>query len=250
MPVQKNSLPRLKTVDLTAADAKRTYNRDLFREVALAYDRVTGILSFGQDRSWKQKLLNGLPEELTTGICVDLACGTGDITLQLAKKYPAARVLGIDLSKDMIALAAVRGPADAHVAYIQGDMGRIPLPDNSVDIVTGGYALRNAPDLDLALKEAARVLCPGGIAAFLDFSKPAGKIAAEGTIRTLGLWGSLWGLVFHQNAEVYRYIADSLRHYPDRTALTEKCLFHGLETESTTYFFQGFMELRFLKKGR
>jgi demethylmenaquinone methyltransferase/2-methoxy-6-polyprenyl-1,4-benzoquinol methylase len=247
--VQKNiPLPRLDTVDLTETDTKRSYNRDLFREVAPAYDNITNILSFGRDRTWKRKLLDRLPQDDIVSVCLDIACGTGDIAASLFKKYPSAQVVGIDQSEDMLRLAIAHCEADSRVAYIQADMDNIPLPDESVDIVTGGYALRNAPNLDKALSETARVLRPSGTAAFLDFSRPPSKVSSGFTLFTIGLWGSLWGLVFHRNADVYRYIADSLRLFPDRQTLSEKFRVHGLETTTTKYFFFGFMELRFLKK--
>ena len=96
-------LKRLRGVDLGRSEEKRAYNRALFQVVAPAYQRVTRFLSFGQDRKWKEMLVEGLPEALGP-VCLDLACGTGDIAARLAAQYPASRVIGIDLNREMLAV--------------------------------------------------------------------------------------------------------------------------------------------------
>ena len=90
-----------------------------------------------------------------------------------------------------------------------------------MDIVTGGYALRNAPDLGTAIDEISRVLKPCGVAAFLDFSKPSGKILQKMEYWALKTWTGPWGTLLHRNREVYRYIAESLQPFPDRSQLRD-----------------------------
>ena len=225
---------------LTTPDKKRVLNAELFGEIAAEYDRVTPPLSFGRDRAWKRDLIGTLPS-LTRPRCLDIACGTGDLCELLAAKYFDAEIVGLDLTEAMLKIARARVPGP-RVTFQAGDMCRMDFPDGSFDIVTGGYALRNAPDLKQALAEIRRVLKPGGTAAFLDFSKPSSKSFQTLENLALRFWGGLFGLLLHGNPEVYSYIAASLRQFPDRVAfhqLLEENGFTGIE--SRTFFF-GVME--------
>jgi demethylmenaquinone methyltransferase/2-methoxy-6-polyprenyl-1,4-benzoquinol methylase len=202
---------------LGSPDTKEALNRALFTEVAPRYDFVTKALSLGRDASWKRRLVAALPD-LNAPVCVDLACGTGDLTRLLATRYTRGRVAGIDLTPSMLELAR-RHTFMANVEYTEGSMDTLPFEDHSVDVVTGGYALRNAPDLNGAVMEIDRVLQSGGVAGFLDFSKPTSRMGQAVHHVLLKGWGGFWGLVLHGNVHVYGYIADSLRFFPDRNEL-------------------------------
>ncbi len=231
---------------LADPDRKRVLNEALFTVVAPRYDAITRLLSFGRDRAWKDRLVAMLPP-LDAPACLDLACGTGDLARRLARRYPAGHVLALDLTPAMIALARERGGGD-RLRFEIGDMGRTEQAGAAFDVVTGGYALRNAGDLDEALAEVVRVLKPGGVAAFLDFSKPRGRTAQRFEHRLLKLWGGLWGLALHGNADVYGYIADSLARFPDRAALADRYRAAGFHIERTRRFFGGMIELALLRK--
>jgi ubiquinone/menaquinone biosynthesis methyltransferase len=197
--------------------SKLTLNLALFKVVAPKYDMITKALSMGRDGAWKRDLVNALPAH-PDPVCVDLACGTGDITRLVATRYPNGHATGLDLTAAMLVLAQKRLPT-LNIEYKEGSMHELPFDTASTDIVTGSYALRNAPDLNRTLDEISRVLKPGGIAAFLDFSKPASRLGQRLGYIMLKLWGGLWGLLFHGNPDVYGYIADSLQYFPDRLAL-------------------------------
>ena len=127
-------------------------------------------------------------------------------------------------------------------------MHALPLPDASIDILTGGYALRNAPDLDRALAEITRVVKPGGHAAFLDFSKPANARAQRRCLWLLAAWGGFWGWLLHGNPEVYRYIAASLQRYPDRDALRRTLEGLGWQVLGIRRPFGGMLEILWLRR--
>lgn len=231
----------LKPMDhLAVPDQKQDFNRALFAEVAPKYDFITKALSFGRDAAWKRALIAGLPNR-DAPVCLDLACGTGDITRLLAERYPKGRVIGLDLTPAMLGIADRRTDA-FNVEYLEGSMAALPIDDAGVDLVTGGYALRNAPDLNQTLDEIARVLKPGGTAAFLDFSKPRNPAGQALGHAALKCWGGFWGLVLHGNPDVYGYIADSLKLYPDRTALGERFAARGLELKGSRRFMGGLLE--------
>lgn len=226
---------------LDEPDLKRAYNERLFTEVAPQYDRITRILSFGRDAAWKRVLVARLPA-LAAPRCVDVACGTGDLAALLRDRYPAARITGIDLTESMLALARERH-AGRRIEFEQGDMSRLPDGDGSVDILTGGYALRNAPDLPAFLREARRVLKPGGVAAFLDFSKSDSRARAALDHFLLKIWGGFWGLAFHRDPHVYGYIADSLDRFPARRRLREVFSAAGLTVREGRPRFFGMIEI-------
>ncbi|MDP2658986.1 MAG: class I SAM-dependent methyltransferase, partial [Candidatus Deferrimicrobium sp.] len=155
---------------LDVPERKRAYNERHFAEAAPRYDLATRMMSFGRDAAWKRALVDALPG-IPSPVCLDLACGTGDVAFLLAGRYPEGVVTGVDLSAPMLAIARERNRF-ANVQFEQGDLCNLPFPDGSIDVVTGSYALRNAPDLRKAIAEVHRVLSPGGVAAFLDFSTP------------------------------------------------------------------------------
>jgi demethylmenaquinone methyltransferase/2-methoxy-6-polyprenyl-1,4-benzoquinol methylase len=107
-------------------------------------------------------------------------------------------------------------------------MHALPLASASCDLVTGGYALRNAPDLERAVVEIARVLRPGGQAAFLDFAKAATPTGQRWQYRLLRGWCGLWGRLLSGSWEVHGYIAESLRTFPAETDLDRLLLSQGL----------------------
>lgn len=247
-PPQVAILKSMHTGDhLASPDRMRAYNRELFREVAPRYDFITRALSLGRDAAWKRALIESLPE-VAAPMCVDLASGTGDIARMLAKRYPAGRVIGADLCSEMLDLATSRTPPGLAVEYRVMDMNNLAFDDASLDVVTGGYALRNAPDLPRLLQDVATKLKPGGVAAFLDFSKPTHRVGQVIEHALLKFWGGFWGLVLHRNPDVYGYIAESLDRYPDRSTLERMATGAGLTVMSSRPFYFGIMNLLVLRR--
>jgi demethylmenaquinone methyltransferase/2-methoxy-6-polyprenyl-1,4-benzoquinol methylase len=143
---------------------------------------------------------------------------------------------------------ARRRNACRNISFINQDMGRLEFAPESVDIVTGGYALRNAPDLEAAIGEIHRILKPGGTASFLDFSKPHAGFAQRLEYWLLKIWGGLWGILLHRNHEVYSYIAESLRLFPERARLREIFRDKGFTVGSSRLYFFGITELLVVRK--
>jgi demethylmenaquinone methyltransferase/2-methoxy-6-polyprenyl-1,4-benzoquinol methylase len=222
---------------LESPDSKRFYNEQIFSEIAPRYDFITRALSFGRDAAWKTDLIAALPCR-EKPVCLDLACGTGDLSLLLADKYPQGRITGLDITESMLAIARARS-GHAHVAFINQDMNKLKFDPNSADIVSGGYALRNAPDLESTMDEVNRVLKPGGIAVFLDFSKPPARFPQ---------FLIYWGVLLHQNHEVYSYIAESLQRFPDRERLRRMFEARGFTVVRSRLYLLGIMELLVMEK--
>jgi len=226
---------------LEAPDEKRRYNRWLFGIVSPRYALVNRLLSFNHDTAWKKWLVDRLAPGSISRI-LDIASGNGDIAFRLRKKYPRAGIIAADLTPEMYYPVRTRA-ASANLRFARQDMSFLGVKSSSVDIVTGGYALRNAPDLEKAIMEIRRVLVPGGYAAFLDFSKPRNRGVAFVEFLLLKSWGSFWGLIFHGRPEIYGYIAESLRLFPDRPSLHAMLHRNHFEVILSRRFFFGIIEV-------
>jgi demethylmenaquinone methyltransferase/2-methoxy-6-polyprenyl-1,4-benzoquinol methylase len=121
-------------------------------------------------------------------------------------------------------------------------MCRSEIPEGWADVVTGSYALRNAPVLDEALAEIRRLLRPGGWAGFLDFAKSCSRWRQSLQIPLLKVWGGFCGLVVHGGPE-HAYIAESLRQFPDRAALRRHFERHEFRLHHARNCFGGMLEI-------
>ena len=125
-----------------SADTKSRYVRRLFSTIADRYDLITVLLSYGNDRRWKRRLVS--MASLRPGDRVlDLACGTGDITY--AVQDAGASSIGLDITARMIEIARDKRPSGSRPGFLVGDMMTLPFGDATFDVVTTGYGLRNVP---------------------------------------------------------------------------------------------------------
>jgi len=226
--------------DCIPPENKLLLNQRLFSIIAPKYNLTNRIMSFDRDRAWKNQLVEELPD-VKTPCCLDIACGTGDITFRLAAKYPAGKIVGLDVTEPMIDYARKRCTF-SNITFTLQDMCRTNFADVSFDIVTGGYALRNAPNLEGALIEIRRIMKPGASAAFLDFSKPPNRFLQKTKGMLLKFWGGFWGILLHRNPQLYTYIAESLKQYPDRNALKQLISKLGFTNLRSRKHFLGFAE--------
>ncbi len=223
---------------IATPEGKRRYVRSLFATIAGRYDLITVILSYGQDRRWKRRLIDlvdpsrlpGPPDDVRA---LDLATGTGDLAFALGSR--AARVVGLDVTQPMIAIAAAKASArrergDLRVPrFLVGDMLALPFPSGSFDVITTGYGLRNVPDLDRAIDEMLRVLKPGGQALSLDFDKPSSRVVLAPYLLYLTIVGAVLGWLLHRDPDTYRYIPASIRRYPGAAAVARLMERRGFE---------------------
>ncbi|MCX7817997.1 MAG: class I SAM-dependent methyltransferase [Kiritimatiellae bacterium] len=202
-----------------AADpaARRRFNRLLFDMLAPRYDRQNRWISFGRDPHWKHRLIASLPTAPNLD-AVDLACGTGDLTRRLASRYPSGTVTGVDLSPAMLDLAR-RSDRSGRIRWICADMSRTGLPDRCADVVTGAWALRLAESVEAGLRESARLLRPGGTAAFLDFARPDSALGNALLFTLLGVWSLLASILICGHTRAHTWIPVTLRDVPPRREL-------------------------------
>jgi demethylmenaquinone methyltransferase/2-methoxy-6-polyprenyl-1,4-benzoquinol methylase len=198
---------------------------DLFARIARRYDLLNDLQSFGLHRSWKRRVVK-LAGVRPGSQALDLCCGTGDISFALAER--GAETTGLDFSAEMLEVAAVRsrnaGSRNTikNPHFIHGDAQQIPFPENSFDIVTVGYGLRNLTSWERGLDEMFRVAKPGARLIVLDFGKPANPLWRAFYFTHLKMSVPLIGLLFCGNASAYAYILESLKHYPAQLAVADK----------------------------
>jgi demethylmenaquinone methyltransferase/2-methoxy-6-polyprenyl-1,4-benzoquinol methylase len=221
---------------LSTPEGKRRYVRRLFATIADRYDLITVLLSYGQDRRWKARLI-GLAALRPDDSVLDLACGTGDLLCAAAPRVK--RAVGLDITLPMLRLARARRAAP----LVQGDMLALPFPDASFTVVTTGYGLRNVPDLDSAIREIRRVLAPGGRLLSLDFNRPSNRFVWRAYFVYLTLVGSAVGVVLHGDPDTYRYIPESLRAYPGAADVARRLERAGFEAVRVVPLLGGLMAL-------
>lgn len=238
---------KLKTEYFYSPAQKRCYNKWLFSLIASEYSTISKMLSFGMDHYWKNELIKCLPA-IDAPITLDCACGTGDISILLASRLRTAKIIGIDLSRKMLDILKCRLKSDDRISAVMADVCNIPLCKNSCDVVTGGYALRNAPDLKEFLLSVFSVLKPGGLAVFLDFSKYQNRTLQKIEYILLSIWGGFWGILTHRNPQIYGYIAESLKVFPSVKMLEDILRSIGFEEVVTKRYLLGMIAIVVLKK--
>lgn len=196
----------------------------MFDRVAPRYDLANALLSFGQDAHWRR--VTAQAAEPAGAEILDVAAGPGNVAIAMIAQG-AKHVTALDLSYNMLHEGARRGYPD--VTFVNGDAQRLPFPDASFDAVTISFGLRNVPDPELALREFSRVLRPGGRAVVAEFAKPT-----WGPFRTLYTEYLMRALpevakVVSSDAPAYRYLAESIRAWPDRATLADWMRTAGFE---------------------
>ncbi|MCC6134132.1 MAG: bifunctional demethylmenaquinone methyltransferase/2-methoxy-6-polyprenyl-1,4-benzoquinol methylase UbiE [Candidatus Contendobacter sp.] len=205
-----------------AADQKAGKVAGVFDSVADKYDVMNDLMSLGIHRLWKRfaiSLANLRPGERV----LDLAGGTGDLTSRMLPRVgPNGWVVLSDINVSMLGEGRKRlldEGALGNVAYAQLDAEQLPFPDHSFDCITIGFGLRNVTDQPRALAAMFRALKPGGRAIILEFSRPL----APGLQPVYDLYSFKvlpWlGKLVANDADSYRYLAESIRMHPDQETL-------------------------------
>jgi demethylmenaquinone methyltransferase/2-methoxy-6-polyprenyl-1,4-benzoquinol methylase len=195
---------------------------DVFHSVAGNYDLMNDLMSGGVHRLWKRVTIE------MSGVrpghhVLDIAGGTGDLAAKFSKIVgPQGTVVLADINDSMLKVGrdrlVDRGITD-NVRFSQADAQYLPFPDNTFDVITIAFGLRNVTDKDMALRSMLRVLKPGGKLLVLEFSKPPNtllsKIYDGYSFNILPKLGKL----FANDADSYQYLAESIRMHPDQETL-------------------------------
>ena len=159
----------------------------LFDRIAGRYDFLNHFLSLNIDRRWRRKAVAALhssaSQQPETPVSVlDVAIGTGDLALEIIRQHKADRVVGLDLSEQMMRIGQAKvdkAGLNERITFCQGSAMDMPFGDNSFDALTCAYGVRNFADLDAGLREMYRVLRPGAQLMILEFSNPTNPLFAR-----------------------------------------------------------------------
>ncbi len=203
-----------------APDKGRRVQR-MFAAIAPSYDLNNRLHSLWRDQAWRRAAVE-LAHPRQTDTVLDVACGTGDLTLAFATRK-AKRVIGVDFVHEMLAIAdgktADRGPQPAYAA---GDAMRLPVADRSVDIVSIAFGLRNVADPRKAIAEFYRVLKPGGRLVILEFGLPRSPVLRWGYnlyFRHVLPRTATW--VSGDRSGAYKYLPESVNTFIDRPRIVQ-----------------------------
>jgi demethylmenaquinone methyltransferase/2-methoxy-6-polyprenyl-1,4-benzoquinol methylase len=223
----------------------------LFAAIAPHYDLVNDLQSLGLHRRWKRRLIQ-MAQFHSGDHALDLCCGTGDISFALAKC--GAEVTGLDFSKAMLAVAETRlGNSSAKIQnpkFLHGDAQQLPFADESFDVVTVSYGLRNLASWETGLREMVRVARPGGRVLVLDLGKPDNRLWRALYFSYLRLCVPVFGLLFCGNASAYAYILESLKHYPAQRGVEAAMRAAGLLNVRVENILGGAMSINYGEKPR
>jgi demethylmenaquinone methyltransferase/2-methoxy-6-polyprenyl-1,4-benzoquinol methylase len=222
MPVQE--LDRSEAHGAAAGGVgKRAYVRRIFSEIAPRYDLLNRILSLGIDRRWRRRAIRALAwERAPKGTYVDLCAGTLDVGAELARQPGfAGVVVGADFAEPMLRVGIGKAPSSSLVP-LAADALALPIADGRAAGAIVAFGVRNLADLDAGLREALRLLSPGGRFVILEFSTPRSppvRLLYHLYFRHIL---PLVGRVLSGHRTAYRYLPESVSHFPDASQLARR----------------------------
>src|ERR1700758_3260412 len=209
------------------AGEKQALVNDVFHSVASRYNLMNDLMSAGLHRAWKDIMVNTLnpPKNDRPYALLDVAGGTGDIAFRAAKASGEGfRATVCDINADMLTVGrdrAEKRPLADRVSFVEGNAEELAFPDRAFDGYTIAFGIRNVPRIDRALKEAYRVLKPGGRFLGLEFS----SVNVPGLDRLYDLFSFRvipeLGRAVTGDAESYRYLVESIRQFPKPAAFAD-----------------------------
>lgn len=214
---------------------REEYVHSIFTAIAKKYDTLNTVLSLNQDKYWRRFTVEqtGLK---AGGKALDVCCGTGMITRELAKKVGReGSVTGLDFCREMLDIAREalkESPYEKNVEYIQGNAMEIPFPDNSFDSATIGFGLRNVPNMKKTIREMTRVVKPGGRVVCLEFSKPTVPIFKQIYNFYFERWVPFLGRLGVGMDGPYKYLHNSWKAFPHQKELRDEFIRQGLQDAS------------------
>ncbi len=211
---------------------------EVFHSVAGKYDLMNDLMSMGVHRLWKRFTIH------TSGVrrgakVLDIAGGTGDLALKFSKLVGSTgQVILADINASMLNVGRDRlidEGVTGNIDYVQANAECLPFPDNTFDVITIAFGLRNVTDKDAALRSMFRILKPGGRLLVLEFSKPSEWLAPIYDTYSFKLLPKI-GKLFSNDEDSYRYLAESIRMHPDQETMKqmmsdagfERCDYHNM----------------------
>ena len=204
------------TVEDTTAFALQT--REMFTSIAPRYDFLNRLLSVGQDKYWRQRAID-LLDPMRNERILDVATGTGDMVIEVAKRNLSVQIFGIDFSQRMLDLGRIKIARNGYNQAVSLQIGSgecLPFADESFDGVICAFGIRNFADVQLGLREFFRVLKPGGRVVVLEFSIPQNQFLKTAYEWYFNLILPKIGNIISGHSNAYSYLPESVANFPSQ----------------------------------
>jgi len=198
-------------------EGKKNQVGKMFDNIAPYYDFLNGFLSLGIDTIWRRKAIRSIQNRQAQTI-LDVATGTADMTLEINKQLQVSQIIGMDLSKEMLEIGKTKVQKkglDKLIALEQGDSENLRYEDNTFDVVTVAFGVRNFENLEKGLAEIQRVLKPTGQLVVLEFSRPTIFPFKQLFNAYFKYILPLIGRVTSKDPKAYQYLYESVQAFPD-----------------------------------
>lgn len=195
----------------------------VFTRVANRYDIMNDLMSGGVHRLWKDAMMDWLAPRPGQRL-LDVAGGTGDVAFRFLKRAPGSSAVVLDMTESMLVEGRKRAEADRmaeRLDWVVGDAMALPLPSSSFDVYTISFGIRNVTRIADALKEAYRVLRPGGRLMVLEFSQIPNELMQWAYDRYSFNVIPVMGQIVANDRDSYQYLVESIRRFPDQESFAE-----------------------------
>ena len=202
---------------------KKEQVRKMFNSIAGKYDFLNHFLSVGIDHIWRRRLVNMLKKQQALQV-LDIATGTGDLAIAIAKKLPQAHIIGADISENMLEIGqkkVLKKKLHKQITMELGDSEQLKYEDGQFDAVTVAFGVRNYEDLNKGLLEMNRVTKPLGAVYILEFSKPTAFPIKQIYNFYFKHILPLLGKMFSKDDSAYTYLPESVQSFPDGALFLE-----------------------------
>ena len=197
----------------------------MFDNIATDYDSLNHIMSLSIDKIWRRKAIKRIKDAGEAPRVLDVACGTGDVSIAIAKAVKKGEVIGVDISKEMLEVMrqkVLKNKLESMISQEVGDGEALRFPEGSFDRVVNAFGIRNFEDRDKGLREALRVLKPGGRLVILELSRPQNKIIRWFyDLYFLHILPIIGGKVSGDKA-AYAYLPASVKAFPGKKEFTDE----------------------------
>ena len=228
--LKKRMPPYSQNPDMTnlSGNEREQYVQEMFTKIAPRYDLINTLITFGQDRLWRQEVIKRANLPPGGSVLLDLGAGTGDLGFEAIRQNPATTSIEADFTIEMMRFGQERVTSKAHetkgiptpIHWSAADAHQLPFPEDSFDAVVSGFLLRNVTNLPQVLREQRRVLKAGGRVVTLDTTRPKQNIFSPIIRFHMHVIIPALGRLLTGNADAYKYLPDTSERFLSAEELT------------------------------
>jgi ubiquinone/menaquinone biosynthesis methyltransferases len=213
----------------------------VFSDVAFNYDLMNDVMSLGAHRLWKKEFIEIVNPSYNDKI-IDVGSGSGDLVIEIQKKYSNAKIDIVDLNKEMLKEGKKR-IKKGNINFYHQNAENLNFADNIYDKYLISFCLRNITDINKSFKEALRVLKPGGQYYCLEFSQPSSFLISNIYSYYKSNLIPTFGKIFSNNREAYNYLNESIDMFPSQDDLKKRMISAGFKSVNFINLFDGIVSI-------